>query len=94
MQQTTNIIKNMEDYPLMLTADHISEILHMSKRRAYEVMELKSFPIICKGKLFSQSEAAPKETAQVKWCETCKRTANSQYNFCTICGSKLQVLYQ
>ena len=50
MQQTTNTIKNMEDYPLMLTADHISEILHMSKRRAYEVMELKSFPTIRIGK--------------------------------------------
>ncbi|MFJ7308826.1 helix-turn-helix transcriptional regulator [Peribacillus frigoritolerans] len=38
--------KNIEDYPMILTASHISEILLISKPTAYEIMEEKSFPLI------------------------------------------------
>lgn len=36
----------MEDYPIMLTAVDLKEILKISKTKAYEVMEDKSFPLI------------------------------------------------
>jgi len=38
--------KNIEEYPFMLTADHVAEILRVSKPTAYELMNLKSFPLI------------------------------------------------
>ncbi|MFS0782078.1 helix-turn-helix domain-containing protein [Bacillus sp. 1P06AnD] len=38
--------KTIEDYPMMLTAAEISEILMVSKPTAYEIMEHKSFPLI------------------------------------------------
>ncbi|MBR8644210.1 helix-turn-helix domain-containing protein [[Brevibacterium] frigoritolerans] len=38
--------KNIEDYPMILTAVHLSEILCVSKPTAYELMEQKSFPLI------------------------------------------------
>lgn len=38
--------ENMEDYPIMLTAEDLKEILKVSKTKAYELMELKSFPLI------------------------------------------------
>lgn len=37
---------NIEDYPFILTAVHISEILAVSKPTAYELMEHSSFPLI------------------------------------------------
>lgn len=40
-----------ESYPLILTADHISEIMGVSKRIAYEFMEYKGFPLIRVGRL-------------------------------------------
>lgn len=39
-------MKNIEDYPMVLNVDHISEILSISKRMAYEVMNNKEFPLI------------------------------------------------
>lgn len=33
-------------YPTILHAKHIAEILEVSQRRAYEIMDLKSFPLI------------------------------------------------
>ncbi|MET3194107.1 hypothetical protein [Gottfriedia sp. OAE603] len=39
-------LKEQNDYPLILTAVHISEILNVSKPTAYEVMKLKSFPLL------------------------------------------------
>ena len=39
-------LKNKEDYPLILTAGDISEILAVSKPTAYELMEQSSFPLI------------------------------------------------
>lgn len=35
-----------KDYPIMLTAVEISEILGVSKRVAYEIMDTPSFPLI------------------------------------------------
>lgn len=40
-----------EDYPLVLKAEHISEILGFSKRVAYEIMEQKDFPLVRMGRL-------------------------------------------
>lgn len=33
------LLKNKDDYPIILTARHISEILAVSKPTAYELME-------------------------------------------------------
>ncbi len=38
--------KSLEDYPVILTAEHIAEILMVSKPTAYELMEQTSFPLI------------------------------------------------
>ncbi|MFS0782087.1 DNA-binding protein [Bacillus sp. 1P06AnD] len=38
--------KHIEEYPLILTAVHISEILMISKPTAYEIMEQSTFPLI------------------------------------------------
>lgn len=43
--------KNKEDYPMMLTAVHISEILGVSKPTAYELMEQTTFPLIRIGRI-------------------------------------------
>lgn len=42
--------KNIEDYPMILTAVHLSEILMVSKPTAYELMEQKTFPLIKLGR--------------------------------------------
>ena len=42
--------KNVEDYPMILTAEHIAEILMISKPTAYELMEQVSFPLIRVGR--------------------------------------------
>ncbi|MEV5115569.1 helix-turn-helix domain-containing protein [Peribacillus frigoritolerans] len=42
--------KNIEDYPMILTAVHLSEILMVSKPTAYELMEQVSFPLIKLGR--------------------------------------------
>ena len=42
--------KNIEDYPIILTAVHLSEILMVSKSTAYELMEQKTFPLIKLGR--------------------------------------------
>ncbi|TYS91946.1 helix-turn-helix domain-containing protein [Rossellomorea aquimaris] len=38
--------KRKEDYPLVLTAKDIQEILGVGKRKSYEIMEEKGFPIV------------------------------------------------
>lgn len=43
--------KDIEDYPMILTAVHISEILMISKPTAYELMEQTSFPLIRIGRI-------------------------------------------
>ncbi|SDY70915.1 hypothetical protein SAMN04487866_12518 [Thermoactinomyces sp. DSM 45891] len=40
-----------EEYPAVLRAEHVATILGISVRRAYEVMEYKSFPLIRIGRL-------------------------------------------
>lgn len=39
-------LKTIEDYPLILTAKDISDILIISKPTAYEIMEKTDFPLI------------------------------------------------
>ncbi|SDX46200.1 hypothetical protein SAMN05444487_11859 [Marininema mesophilum] len=39
-----------EDYPLILKAGHVAEILGISKRRAYEVMNYSHFPLVRVGR--------------------------------------------
>ncbi|MGG0486813.1 DNA-binding protein [Priestia aryabhattai] len=38
--------KEKKDFPLILTANDISEIIFVSKRIAYEIMERPDFPLI------------------------------------------------
>lgn len=38
-------------YPIVLKAEHISEILGCSKRVAYEIMEQQDFPLVRMGRL-------------------------------------------
>ncbi|WP_317616472.1 helix-turn-helix domain-containing protein [Bacillus sp. HNG] len=40
-----------EKYPFVLTADHVAEIVGVSTRVAYELMERKDFPLIRIGRL-------------------------------------------
>lgn len=40
-----------DNYPNLLTAKHVAEIIGVSKRVAYEIMELKEFPLIRLGRL-------------------------------------------
>lgn len=39
------------DYPLILNAEHIAEIMGVSKRIAYELMEYQGFPLVRVGRL-------------------------------------------
>ena len=41
----------LENYPIVLTAKHIQEILGCSKPVAYQMMEQKDFPLIKLGRL-------------------------------------------
>jgi excisionase family DNA binding protein len=40
-----------ESYPLILTVEEVAHILGISKRKAYEVMEYKDFPLIRLGRV-------------------------------------------
>ena len=42
----SNKARNVEEYPLVLNATHIAEIIGVSKRVAYEIMEISNFPLI------------------------------------------------
>jgi excisionase family DNA binding protein len=53
-----------EQYPIVMTAKHVSEILGCSLRIAYEVMEQKDFPLIRVGRLKRVSR-----DAFFKWLE-------------------------
>ncbi len=44
-------MKTKEEYPMYLTANHVSEVLSCSKRYAYEIMEHKEFPLIRIGRM-------------------------------------------
>ncbi|WP_100406230.1 MerR family transcriptional regulator [Bacillus solitudinis] len=39
-------MKNQEDYPILMQAPHVAEIVGVSLRIAYEIMERKDFPLI------------------------------------------------
>lgn len=43
-------MQNINDYPLILKASDIAEILRVSKPKAYEIMEEPSFPLIRSGR--------------------------------------------
>ncbi|PGZ46106.1 DNA-binding protein [Bacillus anthracis] len=34
------------DYPIMLKVDHVAEVLGISQRKAYEIMDQKGFPLV------------------------------------------------
>jgi excisionase family DNA binding protein len=38
--------KKREDYPLVMTAEDIREILGVGRRKAYEIMEENEFPLV------------------------------------------------
>ena len=42
--------KTIDDYPMLLTAPHIAEILMVSNPTAYQLMEQTSFPLIRLGR--------------------------------------------
>ncbi|MEH7442764.1 helix-turn-helix domain-containing protein [Bacillus sp. JJ1122] len=44
-------MRDREDYPIVLKVDDIQEILHIGRRKAYEVMNTKDFPGIKMGRL-------------------------------------------
>ncbi|MCC2430690.1 DNA-binding protein [Bacillus paranthracis] len=43
---TETIYNQIQDYPIMLKAEHISIILGISLRKSYEIMEQEAFPLI------------------------------------------------
>ena len=43
---TSSYGNELADYPIILTAEHIAEILDISRRKAYEIMEWKGFPLL------------------------------------------------
>jgi excisionase family DNA binding protein len=40
-----------EDYPMVMQVEHVAEVLDISKRVAYELMERQDFPLIRVGRL-------------------------------------------
>ena len=42
--------KTIDDYPMLLTAPHIAEILMVSNPTAYQLMEQTTFPLIRLGR--------------------------------------------
>jgi len=44
-------MNQQQDYPLILTADDIANILMINKNKAYELMKQKGFPTITMGRL-------------------------------------------
>ena len=45
-EQPATKAKSVEDYPLILTAKHIAEILSVSKPTVYEWMKHEDFPVL------------------------------------------------
>ena len=44
-------MQTIQDYPIILKVEHVAEILGITQRHAYEVMEQKGFPLIRIGRL-------------------------------------------
>lgn len=42
----SNIATKIDEYPLVLNAAHLAEIIGVSKRIAYEIMDKSGFPLI------------------------------------------------
>jgi predicted DNA-binding transcriptional regulator AlpA len=38
--------KNIEDFPLILNAKHVSEVLGVSRKKAYAIMNSEGFPLV------------------------------------------------
>ncbi|QHA94320.1 helix-turn-helix domain-containing protein [Guptibacillus spartinae] len=57
--------RGIEDFPIILTAKDISEILHVSKPTAYEIMNRPDFPVM----KFGRSKRVLK-TEFFKWIST------------------------
>lgn len=45
-QQEPVFKTNITDYPILMRVEHVAEILNVSKRVAYEIMDEKGFPLI------------------------------------------------
>jgi excisionase family DNA binding protein len=43
-------VKSIEEYPFILTATDISELMQVGKSKAYDMMEHKDFPLIRDGR--------------------------------------------
>ncbi|OOR10201.1 DNA-binding protein [Bacillus cereus] len=52
------------DYPIMLKVDHVAEVLGISQRKAYDIMDQKGFPLVKIGR----KKVVPKE-AFFNWVE-------------------------
>jgi hypothetical protein len=50
-ENENNFNDPISQYPIILTADHISEILSVTKHHAYEMMKYEGFPLIRIGRL-------------------------------------------
>lgn len=60
----------IEDLPQILTAQQISDYLHISRRRVYELMDLQEFPVICIGASKRVDKADFKSWLQAKKKQT------------------------
>jgi predicted DNA-binding transcriptional regulator AlpA len=45
-QNEQQVVKQKNDYPLVLNAKHIQEILGVGRRVAYELMDRNDFPLV------------------------------------------------
>lgn len=68
-KQQKNTIRSIDDLPPILTAQDIANYLRISERRAYEIMELKSFPLIRLGR----SKRANRESF-MRWLQENERS--------------------
>jgi excisionase family DNA binding protein len=63
-------MQTKEQYPIVLTAKHVAEILGCSLRIAYEIMERPDFPLLRIGR-----HKKVNREAFFRWME-CRRQAN------------------
>lgn len=78
---------SIQEYPLVLTAKEVSEILSISLRRAYELMDENDFPLV----RFSRSKRVLRD-AFCKWMIS-KQNENSYFKISYVdVGQELQVI--
>ena len=46
MSTNNETIRNIEDYPITMNAEHVREVLGISRAKTYEVMHREDFPLI------------------------------------------------